>query len=75
MNDFYLNKIIFVKYQKKNTDIIDFRKSDEGQMNENCNGQQRLSTDRRAVLIGRGKEEAIFVEDHNTLSLVCLESG
>ena len=54
---------------------MDFRRSDEGQINENSNGQQRPYIDIREMWLGNGKGEAIFIEDHNMLILICLESG
>lgn len=44
---------------------MDFRRSGEGQINENNNGQRRPYTGLREIWICNGKGEAIFVEDHN----------
>lgn len=54
---------------------MDFRRSGEGQINENSNDQQRPYTGIREIWIHNGKGEAVFVKDHKMLTLTCLESG
>lgn len=49
---------------------MSFRRSDEGQINVDWNGQYRPQTDARKIWISNGEGEAIFVGDHNMLTLI-----